>query len=225
MHAQSAATWFACPRIAGMRPGPEMRLGVAFVASVIFHACFLNWQVHVPTLGQLGLERPAIATLRVSLRIQQDQPAAVPEDTSVKTLEPSTPPVDPSKAVDVLHEKPQSSALDAKASQESIPLAGYYPVSKLTLMPDAISRFDIKAPVGGDTGLGGKITIRVWINAKGGLDNVRVVANGLPADYAEVALAAFGKLRFSPGQINGVPVPAWADIVIEYADFTRDPGP
>ena len=54
---------------------------------------------------------------------------------------------------------------------------------------------------------------------------MKVVANGLPADYAEAALAAFGKLRFSPGQINGVAVPAWADIIIEYADFTRDPPP
>jgi TonB family protein len=101
-------------------------------------------------------------------------------------------------------------------------LLGYYPASTLTRLPEAISEFDIRAPAGGDSGLGGKMTIRIWISAKGQIEQLRVIKSELPADYAEAALAAFGKLRFDAGEINGTRVSSWADIVIEYADFRRD---
>lgn len=88
-------------------------------------------------------------------------------------------------------------------------------------MPEAIGRFDIQPPDGGDTGKDGRITIRVWISAGGVVEHTQLLASGLPAAYEKAALAAFGNLRFKPGEIGGKPVPTWADVVIEYADFGR----
>jgi hypothetical protein len=51
---------------------------------------------------------------------------------------------------------------------------------------------------------------------------VRVLSSGLPTAYSDAAMEAFEKLRFSPGEINGVPVATWADIVIQYDDFQRE---
>jgi len=101
-------------------------------------------------------------------------------------------------------------------------MLGYHPASSLTRMPEAVGKFDIQPPAGGDTGLVGKLTIRIWLSAKGDIDAIRLLSSELPADYAQAALAAFEKLRFQPAEINARQVPSWMDVVIEYADLMRD---
>jgi TonB family protein len=220
-----ARAWMAGERSSS----PGIRLAMALAISLLAHALFLNWHVHVPGIGEFGSARRSSPPLKVSFKPQADEPAPVREETPVP-VEPAASNQVPSPVTTQAAAKPvepitprttDSSA--PEAASDAVPLVGYYPVSRLTRMPEAISKFDIKAPSGGDTGLGGKMTIRIWISAKGAIDRVRVLSSGLPADYGEAALAAFEKLRFSPGEIDGAPVQAWADIVIEYADFRQEP--
>ncbi len=100
-------------------------------------------------------------------------------------------------------------------------MLGYHPASSLTRMPEAEGVFDIQPPAGGDTGISGKVTIRIWLSAKGHTDSIRMLSSDLPAAYSQAALAAFGALRFRPAEIDGTPVRSWMDVVIEYADPAR----
>jgi TonB family protein len=178
-------------------------------------------------LGALpSASRPAAKTLKVTFsQVPETRPEPVPETRPEPVVEQAPPaflPAPPQEQVplaSVAKEKSKEAAKDEQGHATSIPLVGYYPADKLTKMPEAIGRFDIQPPAGGDTGLGGKMTIRIWIGMNGAIDRVRVIDSGLPQDYADAALAAFEKLRFAPGEIAGVPVKSWVEVVIEYADF------
>ncbi len=89
-------------------------------------------------------------------------------------------------------------------------------------MPEAVGKFEVQPPAGEDAGLSGKITIRIWLSAKGDIDSIRILSSEVPAAYAQAALGAFEKLRFEPAEINGKPVRSWLDVVIEYADLALD---
>jgi len=191
-----------------LRSDPRLMLSRALLASLLGHALLLNWPLPLSPGGGAGAAGPALPALRVSLELGAEANAiAVREDGT--RAQPPVPNAGPDR--DAPPGEP--------GAQDGIPLHGYYPAARLSRMPEGIGIFDIQAPAGGDTGLGGKLTIRVWINAKGGIDNLRVLASGLPADYEQAALAAFENMRFAPGEVNGVPVQSWMDIVIEYADF------
>ena len=175
----------------------------------------IGWPLPVSMGGMEGAARPTGATLRVSLNLIAEAhaspgPTAIPAATlSEATAAPGSP------------EKIAGASGATDATQNAISLLGYYPASRLSRMPAAISLFDIQSPAGGDPGVGGKLTIRVWIGVNGGVDDLRILSSGLPAAYERAALAAFEKMRFAPGQIDGMAVGSWADIVIEYADFQR----
>jgi len=188
----------------------RFRLGSALAASLLGHVLLLNWPLPLSTGGEPGAARAAASTLRVSLNLMAEANANRAREDSPPA---KTDTAGPGKTKDAPGEH---------RTQDAIPLHGYYPAGRLSRMPVGISTFDIQPPAGGDTGIGGKMTIRIWISAKGGVDSMRVLASGLPAAYAEAALAAFEKMRFEPGEINGVQVQSWVDIVIEYADFRRE---
>lgn len=202
------------PRADGMD-----RLTGAVLLSLAAHALLLAWPVTLPSGGATGdvtagPAKPA-RVLRVSLHYEAvaQPPAQNP---------PATQTADPSVAVSP-EVKPKDAPQDEQRAPQEIPLVGYYPAARLTRMPQAVGVFDIQPPAGGDSGLGGKMTVRIWIGANGAIDRARVLTSGLPANYAEAAFSAFEKLRFEPGQIGGVAVKTWVDIVIEYADFRDAP--
>ena len=175
----------------------------------------IGWPLPVSTGGMGDVPRPTGATLRVSLNLIAEAHASpVPTVIPAATLPEAT-------AAPGLPDRSAGASGGADATPNAISLLGYYPASRLSRMPAAISLFDIQSPAGGDTGIGGKLTIRVWIGVNGGVDDLRILSSGLPAVYERAALAAFEKMRFAPGQIDGTAVGSWADIVIEYADFQR----
>jgi TonB family protein len=202
------------------------RLGNALAISVLAHALLLTWPVSLPAAGVLGTlssaPSRAAKTLKVTFsRIPETKPEPVPEIKPEAVVEktPPAPPQEQAPLASVPRQKNEAAPKDEQGHANSIPLVGYYPADKLTKMPEAIGRFDIQPPAGGDTGLGGKMTIRIWIGMNGVIDRVRVLDSGLPQAYADAALAAFEKLHFAPGEIAGVPVKSWVEVVIEYADF------
>jgi len=198
-------------RLAELLSEPAFRLGCALSASVLAHMLFLSWPMPLAPGGKPGLAKSAAAqVLQVSLKAPGEAPGEAPE-APPQVREGGAP-------------QDGQDGQGGPAVQDAVSLPGYYPAGRLSRMPEAIGIFDVQPPRGGDSGIGGKVTLRIWIGAKGGIDSVRVLSNGLPAEYADAALAAFGKMRFTPGEINGVPVQSWVDVVIEYADFQKDAG-
>jgi TonB family protein len=200
----------------GLCSDRSFRLAGALVASLFGHVLLLSWPVPLSMGGEPGSVRPAASALRVSLNlIAETQPILAREvDPTAGSAVPPAPAARPDGA--------QDAAPGQQGAPGAIPLHGYYPAARLSRMPEGIGRFDVQPPADGDTGIGGKMTLRVWISAKGEINSVRVLASELPAAYAEAALAAFEKMRFEPGEINGVPVQSWVDVVVEYADFGRE---
>jgi TonB family protein len=76
--------------------------------------------------------------------------------------------------------------------------------------------FDVPVPPG--LSLHGQIELRLWIDAAGTLDRIAVQSSGVPASYQQAAVAAFQRMRYRPGQIDGRPVAAFVDIVVEMSD-------
>lgn len=205
--------WSAVPALCSDH---RFRFAGALVVSLLAHGLLLSWPVPLSTGGEPGAAAPVASALRVSLNTMAESKVNLAQEDNL-TAKTAAPPATASG-----QDKAKDTARDEQSTQDSIPLLGYYPAGRLSRMPVGIGGFDIQPPAGGDTGIGGKMTIRVWISAKGGIDSVRVLASALPAAYAEAALAAFKKMRFEPGEINGVQVQSWVDVVIEYADFRRE---
>jgi TonB family protein len=107
----------------------------------------------------------------------------------------------------------------APATEVAPPNAGvpaYYPASALSRMPEVDGFFDVPVPPG--LSLHGQIELRLWIDAAGTLDRIAVQSSGVPASYQQAAVAAFQRMRYRPGQIDGRPVAAFVDIVVEMSD-------
>lgn len=202
-----------CQTIEG-RSVQTIRLGAALGISVCVHLLLLIWSPPVSPGGVQSTGRPPASALRASLKL-----AAVAQSDLVQETGPATRPTPPTAQVGQNDASGASQGLTH--SNAPLKVLGYFPVTALSRMPEAISTFDIRPPAGGDTGLDGRMTIRVWIGTSGAVEHAQLLSSGLPAVYERAALKAFGKLSFKPGQIDGKPVPSWADVVIEYADFGR----
>jgi TonB family protein len=193
------------------------RLAGAVSASMAVHVLLLSWPVSLPAVGMIAATGPETAgSHKKKLHVLLNPAAPEPDAAIAPPPAPSAEKPQPSTAA---QEKSKEAPQREQGVHAAIPMVGYYPAAQLSKMPQAIGIFDIRPPAGGDTGLGGKMTVRIWIGANGAIDSARVLDSGLPQPYAEAALAAFENLRFVPGEIGSVPVKSWVEIVIEYADF------
>ena len=201
-------------------------LGSALAASLLAHMLLLSWPMPISSARDGDFARAAGSGLRVSLNLIAAAHAAPAQEIAAPAAPPDSErpldsaPLEPAaRAVASALVAGDEAAPRAPESRDAIPLIGYHAANSLSRMPEAVGQFDIQPPAGGDTGLGGKMTIRIWISEKGGIDSMRVLDSGLPVAYATAALAAFEKMKFEPGEINRQPVRSWVDVVIEYADF------
>ena len=204
------------------------RLSVALAWSLLLHLVALTWAVPLSIGHGQGDARSRAPVLRASLNLGNDANALhaqVPisaSNSAEPPAEPAKPIPDPARApVAADAARPEDVRRDPREEGPALPMLGYHPASSLTRMPEAEGVFDIQPPAGGDTGINGKVTIRIWLSAKGHTDSIRMLSSDLPAAYAQAALAAFEALRFRPAEINGTPVGSWMDVVIEYADQAR----
>lgn len=182
-----------------MRTPPILK---AFAASVIAHVLLLTWPLSLPGGPGLGIaaERPHPA-LRAYLVAEPGKPI---REVETRTAEASAPAPAP-----------------AREGGSATPLPTYYTAKALSRMPEAVGRFDVQAPAGGDQGVTGKISLRLWIDESGRLERLKVLDSELPQAYEDAAVDAFKRLQFTPGEINDVPVRASLDVVIEYADMRK----
>lgn len=84
----------------------------------------------------------------------------------------------------------------------------YFRRSELTVAAVPLDEPAIEPPddSAGHALRGGKVVLRVFLAADGAVDRVEVASSNLPPAYDEAAVAAFSRLRFRPGEIQGVAV-------------------
>lgn len=176
----------------------------ALLIAALAHVAFLNGAVS-PFGGEGGPAASTSSSLQVSLLSDVTSPLSSPVSSLASEA--------------ALLQKVQAVALSAPAAKMA-PLNGgvpvYYPASALSQMPEVDGFFDVPVPPG--LGLNGQIELRLWIDASGKLDRIAVQTSKIPLSYQQAAVAAFQRMRYRPGQIDGQPVAAFIDIVVEMND-------
>jgi outer membrane biosynthesis protein TonB len=99
----------------------------------------------------------------------------------------------------------------------------YYRTDELTKppRPTAEPRRDVPRSVA--RSVTGKVVLKLWISALGKVDSVEVESSNLPDTVSELTAAAFGKVRFLPGEIDGRRVRALMRIEVAYVNGKRPP--
>jgi len=205
------------------------RLLWALAGSLLLH--WGVWTVMQPGAAAVGpgLGRSTVfATLRstaraappVAIEAPDDAtPAASPDSPSVRAAEsePALPP-DPAESA---HATSLVATLGQQRLEAQLPPylvapfsihasqgPWYFPRSELTVAPKLLDEPLIPQPEKPGTAVqrSGKVVLRVFVGAGGAVDRVEVAGSSLPAVFDEAATAAFARLRFRPGEIEGVAV-------------------
>lgn len=102
----------------------------------------------------------------------------------------------------------------------------YFRRSELTRLPALLGEPMFDAPdapdEAGKAPLGGKLSLRLFVSAGGGLDRAEIESSASRADLERAAIAAFRPLRFSPAQIDGVSVNSQVVFEIDFDSQTGD---
>jgi len=97
-----------------------------------------------------------------------------------------------------------------------IPAPTYYTSDQLTKRPRPTSEPRLDVPASAPSFASGKVVLKLWISELGGVVSADVENSDVPEAVATAAKAAFGKVRFEPGEVNGRRVGAVMRIEVSY---------
>lgn len=103
----------------------------------------------------------------------------------------------------------------------SIALPTYFPAGALTQLPEALTDFDTFFPQSTEPPPG-RIGLRLWLSREGIIDKIDVLDTETPNALTSIALEAFRRMRFRPGEIQGTPVGSQLEVVIEFGGLPSD---
>lgn len=104
------------------------------------------------------------------------------------------------------------------ADLSPLPGALYYPTSLLTVRPQPVGEADLDPPQLRPIVASGKVRLTLWIKPSGEALKVAVEGTDLPQYFVDVAVAAFERLRFKPGELHGLRVGVVMRIEVTYED-------
>lgn len=183
-------------------PRVQPRLVVALLLSCLLHLALL---VAAYLGGTPGEGTPAT----------RDNPRpARPFSASLKELRPTG-----SAAVQ------SASAVDPARGLGALPVPAppYYTTDQLTKRPQPLGSAELDAPDIHPIVASGKIILKLWINEFGELSDVEVEKTELPEVISLSTVAAFKRLRFTPGERGGVRVGSVMRIEVSYDDVRSPP--
>lgn len=96
------------------------------------------------------------------------------------------------------------------------PSPAYFPAKALSRMPEALTDFNPAIADLAGSHVTGRMELRLWLDRDGRIDRVQLLKTELPDVFSDAALEAFRRMLFRPGEIQGVPVASWSDIVVGF---------
>ncbi len=199
------------------------RLFAALTASCLLHAVvivlpYLGASTTVSRSASRGVQKPGPARVLSVRLLAESEPATVAgsraseASAAAVTARPGAdveprPAVDRTRGIDLL----------------PIPAPAYYTSDQLTKRPRPTAEPNLLVPEIWPIFAAGKVVLKLWINERGNVVSVEVEKSDLPDAISGSAAAAFGKLRFAPGEINGRPVGTMMRIEVTYDDDTKRP--
>lgn len=159
-----------------------------------------------PVAAQRSSEAPALQAATNAPELPASVPPRKPAPSDDARVNPPPPPEPPA----------HSAATNPAAAQP----AAYRPSSELDTPPRPIDSIEPEYPA--EAGLEeGSVVLRLSISDTGIVDEVVVVSAQPPGLFDASAVAAFGKARFSPGRILGLPVRSQMTVAVDYAPVNR----
>jgi hypothetical protein len=104
-----------------------------------------------------------------------------------------------------------------------IPAPTYYTTDQLTKPPQASAAPELDVPKRIARSVTGKVVLKLWIDELGDVNPVEVESSNLPGAVSGMAAAAFAKVRFIPGEIDGRRVRTLMRIEVVYVNGKRPP--
>jgi TonB family protein len=197
------------------------RLLAALMASCLLHAAV----VVMPYFGASSMVSPVAVlkpgpdrVLQVRLLLDSAPPGAAAGSSEARASAP-----DPQGRRPEDGERRAAAERALGADLLPIPAPAYYTSDQLTKRPEPRSQPALLAPELGPSIPSGKVILKVWVTELGNVASVEVEKSDLPEAVSRSAAAAFGKLRFAPGQLNGRPVGSMMRIEVIYYDGAGPP--
>jgi TonB family protein len=197
-----------------------MRLLACLAVSCLLHAALL----FVPYLGmRSGVWRPALQGGQKSSPPRSlDATLALEQPSALAAAEASPEPAEGGKQADAAaggmtgEEPRQASELSEGAGLLPLPAPTYYTVDQLTKRPQPTAEPELNAPEIATIDASGTVILKLWINELGNVVSVDVEHTNVPEIISQAAVAAFKRLRFTPGERDGLPVGTLLRIEVRY---------
>lgn len=201
-----------------MRMDPDAylsnRLLAALMTSCLLHAAAIAMPYFgaSTTVARPAAPRPGHArVLQVRLVLESE-----PAKTAGQSAAGASPEAQARRAA----EENARAAAELALGTDLLPIVApaYYTTDQLTQRPRPISQPRLLAPEMGPSIPSGRVIVKLWINERGKVASAEVEKSELPEAISASAAAAFGNVRFEPGQLNGRPVGAMMRIEVIYFD-------
>jgi hypothetical protein len=123
---------------------------------------------------------------------------------------------------DATHPEKEDSTLPKKSSglDAGVPGIRYFSSEFLTVRPYPVTQLespDLRKPL--QNGNVGRVVLRVWVSDAGEITATETEFNDMPMAVHEAVVAAFQRMRFMPGEIDGKPVGSILRIEMTYEDI------
>lgn len=104
-----------------------------------------------------------------------------------------------------------------------LPAPTYYTTDRLSKRPQPTAEAELDTAETWPIPAAGTIILKLWISEFGDVVSVDIEKTDLPELFSRTAVAAFNKLRFVPGEINGQRVRTVMRIEVIYSDGPKPP--
>ena len=166
-----------------------------------------------------GAQKPSRARVLNAVLVQDNKPSTQIAANSAGGASPADLPARPMVNAEPRPAQEPTMGIDVLP----IPAPTYYTTDQLTKRPLAIADPNLDVPQIAPIFGSGKVILKLWINELGAVISVDLEESDVPEAVSATAVAAFGKLRFVPGEINGRPVGAMMRIEVTYDDNMAQP--
>lgn len=212
-------------------PKPDTQRLKAIRNSHLDRALLLSALVHLGIFVSITLVKHTPAPqLRVGRPAQKTPMHA-------RLLPPPTLPTENTRTIDeqiekkeIIHSLPLEKALPNTAPPPFFPVAdtsdvffttGYFTSNQLTAKPKALTLLEIEDINQFHNLHSGEsiIVLEVWIDNEGIVSAVNTKDHAAPDSFRHAAIAAFRRMIFTPGEINGFPVGSIIRVEVRLEDF------
>jgi periplasmic protein TonB len=187
----------------GKKKDPKRRI-IGLAAVVAIHVLFVYALINGLARKAIELLPAPIETKILEETTQEEEPPPPPPPPK---LDVPPPPFIPPPEISIQTTAPRPNAITTQSAQPAAPKANKAPVvkAKNCREPDY-------PPVSERLGEAGTVVLQLLVGVDGKVTDAKVETSSGFDRLDKAALAALSRCKFTPGEVNGAPAPAWANL-------------